>query len=121
MSNGLFLYDEKHHQLIQKLPFDIRSNIGIQKMMHSAPVGIIYVSDFTKLKTFIFKNDDRKWFTSTTDSAFISQNIYLYCAAANLNTVLLSLVDRAKLHSIMRLNENEKVVYTQGVGKSLDS
>jgi hypothetical protein len=34
--------------------------------------------------------------------------------------VILGLVDRDKLHKIMGLKEDEKVVYTQVVGKSLD-
>lgn len=114
--NGLFLYEEKNHQLIKILSEDIRENIGTQKMMHSAPVGLIYVSDYSKMKTFFFKNVNRKWFTSAADTGFISENVYLYCAAANLSTTLLSLVDRNKLHKIMSLNDNEKIVYTQVIG-----
>jgi SagB-type dehydrogenase family enzyme len=119
--NGLYLYDEKNHQLIRILAEDIRKHIGTQKMMHSAPVGLIYVSDYSKLKTFFFKDEARKWFTSAADTGFISQNVYLYCAAAKLSTALLSLVDRDKLHKIIGLNENEKIVYTQVIGKSLDN
>jgi hypothetical protein len=51
---------------------------------------------------------------------YISQNVYLYCAAAKLSTAILGLVDRNKLHKIMILNEYEKVIYTQVVGKSSD-
>jgi SagB-type dehydrogenase family enzyme len=117
---GLFLYDEKHHQLIQILSKDIRENIGNQKMMQSAPVGLIYVSDYSKMTNFLFRNDEIKWFFSGTDAAFVSQNAYLYCAAAKLSTVVLGLVNRDKLHEIMGLKECEKVVYTQVIGKSLD-
>lgn len=120
LSHGVYFYEEKNHQLIQVHNSDIRENIGTQKMMRSAPVGLIYVSDYTRLKTFQFKNDEQKWFTSTTDTGFISQNVYLYCAAANLSTVLLGLVNREKLHRLIGLNENEKIVYTQVVGKSLN-
>jgi SagB-type dehydrogenase family enzyme len=120
LPDGLFLYDEKNHQLIKVLSDDIRKEIGTQKMMHSAPVGLIYVSDYSKLKTLIFKDDNRKWFTSTADTGFISQNVYLYCAAANLSTAILSLVDREKLHGIMGLADFEKVVYTQVIGKTDD-
>ena len=120
LNYGLFLYDEKKHQLIQVLSEDIRKDIGTQKMMRSAPVGLIYVSDYSKLKTFIFKDDNRRWFTSTADTGFISQNVYLYCAAANLSTAILSLVDRDKLHRIMGLKDFEKVIYTQAIGRSLD-
>ncbi len=120
LSNGVFIYDENNHRLIRILSKDIREHIGTQKMMRSAPVGLIYVSDYSRLKTFQFRNDNSKWFTSTTDTGFISQNVYLYCAAANLSTVVLGLVNRKKLHKIIGLNENEKVVYTQVVGKSTD-
>jgi len=121
LSKGVYLYDEKNHQLIKILARDIREDIGTQKMMRSAPVGLIYVSDYSKLKTFQFKDDNRKWFTSTTDTGFISQNVYLYCAAANLSTVILGLIDRDKLHKALELNENERIIYTQVVGKSLDN
>ena len=121
LSDGVFLYDERNHQLIKVLSSDIRENIGTQKMMRSAPVGLIYVSDYSKLKTFQFKDDRNKWYTSTTDTGFISQNVYLYCAAANLSTVILGLIDRDKLHKTLELNDNEKVIYTQVVGKSVDN
>jgi SagB-type dehydrogenase family enzyme len=120
LNNGLFFYDGKEHQLVRIFSEDIRKYVGTQKMMHSAPVGLIYVSDYSKLSSFLFKDDNRKWFTSTADTGFISQNVYLYCAAANLSTAILGLVDRDKLHKIMGLNENERVVYTQVVGRSLE-
>lgn len=120
ISDGVFLYDERNHQLIKILSSDIRGNIGTQKMMRSAPVGLIYVSDYSKLKTFQFKDDLNKWYTSTADTGFISQNVYLYCAAANLSTVILGLVDRDKLHKTLELNDYERVIYTQAIGKSID-
>jgi SagB-type dehydrogenase family enzyme len=118
MKKGLFLYDEKEQRLVKFLSKDIRGDIGTQKMMHSAPVGLIYVSDYSRLSSFLFKDDDRRWFISCTDAGFISQNVYLFCASARLSTVVISLVNRDKLHKIMGLKEREKVVYTQVVGKS---
>jgi hypothetical protein len=117
MYNGLFLYDEKNHQLVKVFSYDIRVNIGTQKMMRSVPVGLIYVSDYSKMTSIFFKDDNRKWFNSAADTGFISQNVYLYCAATNLSTVVIGLIDRDKLHKIMGLSENEKVIYTQAIGK----
>jgi SagB-type dehydrogenase family enzyme len=74
---GLFLYDEKNHQLVQILSKDIRENIGTQKMMRSAPVGLIYVSDYSKMTNFLFRDDEQRLFMSGTDTGFISQNVYL--------------------------------------------
>lgn len=120
LPHGLFRYDETAHSLIKISPEDIRANIGTQKMMHSAPVGLIYVSDYSKMNSILFKNEERKRFISGADAAFISQNVYLYCAAAKLSTVVIALVNREKLHRVMCLKEHEKIVYTQAVGKSLD-
>ena len=120
MKKGLFLYIEKDHQLDQILSKDIREHVGTQKMTHSAPIGLIYVSDFSKMKTFLFKDDNRRWFISATDTGFISQNVYFYCAAMKLSTVILGLVNREKLHEIMGLKEHEKIIYTQVVGYSFN-
>jgi nitroreductase len=92
--------------------------MGTQKMMKSAPLGLVYVSDFSRFKTFIFSNDERRRLTSAVDTGFISQNVYLYAAALNYNTAILSLVNRDKLHEIMGLKEHEHIVYTQVIGKA---
>lgn len=118
LSSGVYRYDEKNHQLIQILAEDIRQFIANQKMMKAAPSGLVYVSDFSRLKGYVGVDDHRKWFVAGTETGFISQNVYLFCASANLNTAVIGLVDREKLHAIMGLKEHEKVIYTQVVGKA---
>ncbi|HJV77357.1 MAG TPA: SagB/ThcOx family dehydrogenase [Paludibacter sp.] len=119
LGNGLFRYDEKNHSLIQIFEDDIREHISNQKMMKSTPAGLIYVSDYSKLKGYVGTDDNRKWFIAGTETGFISQNVYLYCASAKLNTAVIGLVNREKLQEIIGLKEYEKVVYTQAVGKAL--
>ena len=116
MKKGLFLYDEKNHQLIQILSKNIREDIGTQKMMHSAPLGLIYVSDFSKMKIYLAKDDHRKWFVSGTDTGFISQNVYLYCAAEGLATVVLGWIDKEALAKKMMIEPNQRIMLTQPVG-----
>lgn len=118
LPNGLFQYMETKHQIIRVLDEDIRQFISNQQMMKGAPAGLIYVSDYSKLKGYLAVDDHRKWFLAGTETGFISQNVYLYCALANLNTAIIGLVDRDKLHKIMGLQDYEKVVYTQAVGKA---
>ena len=88
--------------------------------MRSAPVGLVYVSDLSKISRYFAKDEELRWFISGIDTGFISQNVYLYLTTAKLGTVILGLVNRDKLHEILRLKECEKVVYTQVVGKSLN-
>lgn len=119
-SQGVFLYDEKIHSLIEVLIEDIRKYISTQKMMQSAPIGLIYIADYSKMSMYTATDDNRKWFVAGTETGFISQNVYLYCASAGLSTAIIGLVDRDKLHNIVELKEYEHVVYTQVIGRSLN-
>ncbi len=115
---GVFLYDEENHQLIRTVARDIRKDIGTQKMMKSAPLGLVFVADLSRLKSPFLRSREAKRFSAWVDTGYVSQNVYLYCAAAGLGTVVLSLVDRDKLHTLMKLREEEKIVLTQAVGPS---
>jgi len=117
---GLFSYDENSHGLHLIKSDDIREGLTNQKMMKNMPIGLIYVSDFSKLKGYVGTDDNRKLFVAGTETGFISQNVYLYCASAGLNTAVIGLVNRDELHKTMGLVGHEKVIYTQAIGKSLD-
>lgn len=112
LASGLYLYDAKENILQPKLAQDIRADIGIQEFTQDAPVGLVYVADFSRM------SEDKEYniFSSATDTGFISQNVYLYCAAENLSTVVLGWVDKANLAKIMGLAETQHVILTQPVG-----
>lgn len=114
---GAFLYDEERHSLIKILSRDIREHVGTQKMMKAAPLGLVFVADLSRMTSPFVRNKDAQRFSAWVDTGYISQNVYLYCAASGLGTVALSLVDRDKLHELLRLREHEKVVLTQAVGR----
>ncbi len=119
MDTGVYRYNEAEHKLEQVINEDIRNNLGKQKIMKTAPFGLIYIADFNK-NTGIMKSDyGQKMFLGGTEAGSMSQNVYLYCACANLNTVLLALVDRDHIKSALKLNKNCEVIYTQVVGKAV--
>lgn len=120
MKQGVFLYDEDCHELKMINSKDIRENIGTQKMMKSAPMGLVFVADLSRMKGPLLKNKEAQRFCAWVETGYISQNVYLYCTAANLGTAVLSLVDRDKLHKLMNLKEHEKIVLTQVVGHLID-
>jgi len=116
LKKGAFLYNEENHELIEITTDDIREHIGTQKMMKFAPMGLVFVADLSRMKSPFLKSKEAKRFSAWVDTGYISQNVYLYCAASDLGTVALSLVDRDKLHELMHLKEHEKIVLTQVVG-----
>lgn len=119
LKEGVFRYSEELHELIGVVPEDIREHVGTQKMMKSAPVGLVFVADLSKMTGPFFRNDEARRFCAWVDTGYISQNIYLYCAAANLATAALALIKREKLRTLMKLEEHEKIVLTQVVGHAL--
>ncbi|MBN2051640.1 MAG: nitroreductase family protein [Spirochaetales bacterium] len=116
LKEGAFFYDEEQHALIEIVPKDIREHVGTQKMMKTAPVGLVFVADLSRMRSPLFRSEEAQRFCAWVDTGYISQNIYLYCAAANLATAALALIKRDKLHSQMNLQEHEKIVLTQVVG-----
>ncbi|MDD5686715.1 MAG: nitroreductase family protein [Elusimicrobia bacterium] len=55
-------------------------------------------------------------FYSGADTAFISQNVYLYCASEGLTTVVRAFVDKPALEKAMKLRKDQKVTLSQTVG-----
>ena len=113
LAEGLYLYDAKAHTLKPVLAEDIRAMTGGQSFVKDAPVNLIYVSDFSKMSN---APADQKDFYSATDTGFISQNVYLYCASEGLATVVRGYVDRPALAKVMRLRPDQKVILAQSVG-----
>ncbi len=113
MESGLYLYDAKGHTLEPVLGEDVRARAGEQPFVKTAPVVLIYVADRAKMGDIPAETKD---FYSATDTGFVSQNVYLYCASEGLATVVLGWVDKPALAKTMRLRDEQKVILTQPVG-----
>jgi len=112
MKKGVYLYNPAGHVLEPVLSGDIRAFTGRQFFTQFAPVNLIYVADFSKMGG----DEATKNFYSATDTGFISQNVYLFCASEGLATVVLGMVDRQNLRKIMKLRDEERIILTQPVG-----
>jgi len=113
MANGLYLYDAKAHQLTPVLNEDVRSLAGKQSFVQTAPVVLIYVADEARMG---HGTDHDRAFYSATDTGFVSQNVYLYCASEGFATVVIGMVDKPALAVKMKLRSEQKVMLTQPVG-----
>jgi len=113
MANGLYLYDAKANQLTPTLNEDVRLLAGKQRFVQMAPVVLIFVADEARMGQ---RSDHDKAFYSATDTGFVSQSVYLYCASEGLATVVIGMVDKPALAAKMKLRPEQKVVLTQPVG-----
>jgi len=113
MSDGLYLYEAKDHQLKKILNEDIRAATGNQEYVAKAALNLIYVSDLARLKV---PDPMAVEFFTGAHTAFLSQNVYLFCASEGLSTVVRGNIDKAALAKIMKLRENQKITLAQSVG-----
>jgi SagB-type dehydrogenase family enzyme len=113
VKNGLYVYDAKRNVLVKTLDEDIREATGGQDFVKDAPVNLVFVADYSRMGDAPKESKD---FYSATDTGFISQNVYLFCASEGLGTVVRGWIDKEKLHEIMKLNEDQKIILAQTVG-----
>ena len=113
LEEGLYLYDAKTHTLVPVLAGDIRAATGLQPFVKDAPVNLVFVADFTKMGDM---PADQKDFYAATDTGYISQNVYLYCASEGLATVVRGMVDRPACQAAMKLRADQKIILAQTVG-----
>jgi nitroreductase len=111
--DGAYCYDAKANTLKGVAAGDFRKQTGVQDFVAVAPLNLVYVADLTKMKDS--KPEDQALYTGA-DAAFISQNVYLFCASEGLATVVRASVDRLALAKALKLPEHKKVVLAQTVG-----
>lgn len=111
MENGTFKYSAEDHSLDLVTEKDLRSFAGKQDFVYTAPVNLVYVADYSKLK----EGSDKEIY-SGAHAGFISENVYLYCTSAGLGTVVRAWVDKENLAKEMGLKETQKIILVQTVG-----
>ena len=113
ISSGLYQYEARTHQLLPLRAEDVRGATGVQDFVADAPVNLIYVADLDPVPAAARVEQE---FYAALDTGYISQNVYLFCAAEGLATVARGLVDRPALARRMGLHPCQRVILAQSVG-----
>ena len=113
MADGVWLYEPKGHALRPHLRADIRAQTGQQDFVGTAPLNLIYVAHGDRMQDI--SPAERRLYAST-DTGFIGQNVYLFCASEGLATVFRGAVDYEKLDKTMQLGADQFVTFAQTVG-----
>ncbi|MBN1387019.1 MAG: SagB/ThcOx family dehydrogenase [Bacteroidales bacterium] len=110
---GIYLYHDRGHYLEKLIDGDFREYTGTQSFVKDAPLTIVLVADYSRMRREMTEEDRLKY--SWADAAYISQNIYLFCASENLNTGVRALIDRDLLREKMQLPDTHRIVLAQCV------
>jgi nitroreductase len=110
---GAFVYDAVGNRLVPLVVGDHRALTGTQAFVKDAPVTLVFVADTTRMKGA--PADDVQAY-AWADAAFISENLYLFCASQGLATGVRASMDRPALAKALRLAPSQKIVFAQSVG-----
>lgn len=111
-ADGAYIFDPGFHSLRQVVARDIRVLTGTQDFVAQAPLNLVYVADLGRMDT----SEEGKRLYSATDTGFIAQNVYLFCASAGLATVVRASVDRQALAAALKLAPYQQIILAQTVG-----
>jgi SagB-type dehydrogenase family enzyme len=117
LPGGSYIYVAESHSLKFINNMDLRQETGSQSFVADAALNIVYVADMGKrgLKDGqVIKDSDL--FMTYSDAAFIAQNIYLYCASANLGCVVRGSVPDNNLATELGLKSSQRIILAQTVG-----
>lgn len=115
MASGAYLYDAKKNQLQRITTDDIRSAVaGNQQVM--APVFLVMIADLSRYPERISSDRARCELMANVDAGYVSGNIGLYCAAANLVTVPRATMDKVALKKALKLTDSKLPIINNPVG-----
>lgn len=111
LKSGVYLYDYNNSALKKIISEDIRSIIGVKDFVKVAPVNLLYVADYNKMGS-----DKSSRPSTAVDAAYISENVYLFCASENLATVVLGSINANSIAKKIQLKDYQEVMFAQPVG-----
>lgn len=114
LSQGAYVYDAKAHKLNLVAEGDFRAAVaGSQEFVKGAPVCLVLVSDYSKLGDP--KNENTRTMAAV-DVGVISQNISIFCSAANLATVPRAFMEKDQLRVALKLKDSQMPILNHPVG-----
>lgn len=113
MEDGTFLYVPKSNELLQIDDKDHRRELSQIPIVKKAAISLCLVSDIDKMVHYA--DTFRQQLYSSMDTGYVSENIYLFCAANGLATFACGLIDREKIKELLGLT-NARVMLVHPIG-----
>jgi len=114
LPQGTWRYAAGAHSLECVSSEDLRAATGTQDFVATAPLNLVYVADVDRMSQ---AREEEQGFLAGADAGCIVENVYLYCAAHGLGTVVRGLIDRQRLAQALGLKPTQRVVLAQTVGR----
>jgi SagB-type dehydrogenase family enzyme len=112
-AKGAYLYDAKANTLVPVTSEDLRTLTGTQSYFKDAAINLVYVADLTKMNE---AEENIKMLLAATDTGFIAENVYLFCATEGLANVFRAGMDKQKLGAALKLRPEQRITFAHTVG-----
>lgn len=113
LPEGAYVYEPLSHSLDLVACADLRRVTGYQDFVDKAPMDLVYIADYDRMA--LVPVTQREGFAMVAAGA-MAQNVYLYCAASGLATVLRAWIDREAIARALGLPMGQHVLLSQTVG-----
>ena len=113
LPEGVYVYDAAENRLSPVTDRDLRAASGAQDYVGTAAAEIVLVADTDKITG---KSPRGVVETIYADTGFILQNVYLFCAAEGLATVVRAMVPKETLAAALGLGVTQEITLVQTVG-----
>lgn len=113
LPQGLYRYAPQPHALERISASDVRPVTGYQDFVDDAALDLVYVADHGRMSLVPARLREAYAFAA---AGAVAQNVYLYCASANLATVVRAWFNREALSEAIGLGNDEQLLLTQTVG-----
>lgn len=113
LPHGAYRYNSQDNALDLVAGSDVRRVTGHQDFVDNAPLDLVYVADHSRMA--LVPVGQRDAYAHVAAGA-VAQNVYLFCAANGLATVLRAWIDREAIANALGLAHHEAVLLSQTVG-----
>lgn len=113
LPDGIYFYNDLSNTLDLIQVGNHMKSAGMQDFVARSMLNIIIVSDMNKLGDGAA---EKKLIYAGVHAGAIMQNIYLYCASADLHTVVRASFDQKVLADLLKLPENKQIILAQTLG-----
>ena len=113
LPEGAFRYDAAGNSLLPVAEEDLRAASGMQDYVGTAALEIAYVSANERV---VGKTGRRLAQAIYADTGFIAENVYLFCAAEGMATVVRAMVPKETLAQSLGLSSTQEITLVQTLG-----
>ena len=118
LKSGVYLFNSNENILTQVLEEEIRNKIAYQEFVSNSPLILLYSIDKSEMSQDWVESTGGKNFFIGNQLGHVSQNVYLFAAINEMNTVVMSMFNKDYINEKLNLLDNNSIYLIQPISYS---